>query len=94
MEVDVISVEEKVAFLDGTVKGHTKMIDGLREAVVHLEQRMDSRFIRLETRLDERFNRTDDKLDRQFRWLVGILFTSVLAMLGILGSVLPIALRR
>ena len=59
------------------------MIDGLREAIVHLEQRMDSRF-----------DRMDEKLDRQFRWLVGILFTSILAMLGILGSVLPIALRR
>jgi hypothetical protein len=79
-----------VAFLDGTVAGHSKMIDGLREAVVSLEQRMDRRF----ERMDQRFDAIDAKMSRQFHWLVGILMAALLAMLGMLGSVVSAVAGR
>jgi hypothetical protein len=86
----VVSVEERVGFLDGTVKGHSKMIDGVREAVTNLEQRMDRRLDRLDLRLDA----LDAKMSRQFHWLVGILLSAMIAMLGMMGGVLSVALRR
>lgn len=107
VEANVLSVEERIAFLDGTVRGHSKMIDGVGAAVAHLEQRMDGRFAqvgdrfdrveaRMErgfARIDERFDKMDARMDRQFRWVVGILLTAMLAMFGTLGSVLRVALQ-
>ena len=43
----------------------------LREAIVHLEQRMDQRFERLE-----------DKMSTQFYWIAGIQITTLVAMIA------------
>ena len=108
----MIPVEERVAFLDGTVEGHSKMIDGVRDAVVSLEQRLDVRFAQFEERVDRRFASFEERLDRrfdridrrfdeldvkmsrQFHWLVGILMSGLIAMLGILGGVVSVLVAR
>ena len=55
-----------------------------------LEQRIDARFTQMEARfsqVDQRFDSLDAKMSRQFLWLVGILLTGLIAMLGILGAI-------
>ena len=88
------TLEERVAFLEGRVVEHSHMLDGIREAIVHLEQRMDRRFELVDTRfvaLEQTFDRhltaLDGKLDRhvaslsqQFRWLAGLVLTAIVAI--------------
>jgi uncharacterized coiled-coil protein SlyX len=60
----VAGLEERVAFLEGRVVEHSHMLDGIREAIVHLEQRMDRRFELLEQRfaaIDQRFAAIDQR---------------------------------
>ncbi len=65
-------LEERVAFLEGRVVEHSHMLDGIREAIVHLEQRMDRRFELLEQRfasIDQRFSAIDQRftaVDQRF----------------------------
>ena len=60
-------------FSKGKVEAHTHMVEGIREAVVSLEQRMDRR----SESIDRRFDSIDSKMSRQFTWLVGILVTTL-----------------
>jgi uncharacterized coiled-coil protein SlyX len=68
----VAGLEERVAFLEGRVVEHSHMLDGIREAIVHLEQRMDRRFELLEQRfasIDQRFSAIDQRftaVDQRF----------------------------
>ncbi len=91
-------LEERVAFLEGRVVEHSHMLDGIREAMVHLEHRLDRRFEQLEQRLDQRFaaidqrfagidrriDNIDAKMSRQFMWLVGIQVTTLVAIVAAL----------
>ena len=52
-------VDERVAFLEGRVNEQSQMINGIRDALVSLEQRMDRRFESLE----QRVNALDQKMD-------------------------------
>ena len=88
------TLDERVAFLEGRVVEHSHMLDGIREAIVHLEQRMDRRFELLEQRfaaidqrfvgLDQRIDNLDAKVSRQFMWLVGIQMTTLAAIVAAL----------
>jgi len=90
----VATLDERVAFLEGRVVEHSHMLDGIREAIVHLEQRMDRRFELLEQRfaaidqrfvgLDQRIDNLDAKVSRQFMWLVGIQMTTLAAIVAAL----------
>ena len=53
------TVDERVAFLEGRVNEQSQMINGIREAIVSLEERMDRRFESIEQRL----NTLDRKID-------------------------------
>ena len=53
------TLEERVAYLEGRVEEHSEHMNGIREALVHLEQRVDRRFESLESRLDARFQAVD-----------------------------------
>ena len=85
------NVEERVAFLEGRVEGHTVMIDDIRETGARLEARFD----RLEARLDQRFAAIDSRflgidtrLDRMSTQLSSlILGVAVAAISGLLGMV-------
>ena len=56
------TVDERVAFLEGRVNEQSQMINGIRDALVSLEQRMDRQFESLEQRL----NALDQKVDAGF----------------------------
>jgi len=65
----VATLEERVAFLEGRVVEHSHMLDGIREAIVHLEQRMDRRFELLEQRLtglEQRFEQRFALIEERF----------------------------
>ena len=49
---EVATVDERVAFLEGRVNEQSQMINGIRDALVSLEQRIDRRFESLEQRLN------------------------------------------
>ena len=58
----VAGIDERVAFLEGRVVEHSRMIDGICEAIVSLEHRMDRRFEAIEHRfeaIDRRFDAVD-----------------------------------
>lgn len=57
------SGEERVAFVEGRVVEHSRMIDGIREAMISLEHRVDRRFQSLEQRMDRRFEAIDRRFD-------------------------------
>ena len=109
------ATEERLAFLEGTVGEHSHMLNGIRDAMASLENRMDRRFEQLEQRMDRRFEQVearfaqvdarfvqmearfsqvdqrfeslDAKMSRHFVWLVGILVTALVAVLGVLGAI-------
>ncbi len=68
----VTTVTDRVSILEGRVVEQTETLTGIREAIVHLEQRMDRRFEGLELRLDaidrrfEGIDRRLDAIDRRF----------------------------
>lgn len=79
------------------------MVNGIRDALVSLEARMDRRFEQIERRfaiIDQRFVGIDQRLDsmearmgRQFIWLVGLLVTMLIAIIAGLGGVIAAILR-
>jgi hypothetical protein len=89
-----------VAYLEGRVVEHSRTVDGIREALAALEQRMDRRFEgvdrrfdtldqridALDRKLDHRTAALDDKMSRQFTWAVGIQVTTLVAIVAALLS--------
>ena len=60
------SVDERVAFLEGRVNEQSQMINGIRDALVSLEQRIDRRFEGIDRRfesLEQRLSALDKKMD-------------------------------
>ena len=92
------TLEERVAFLEGRVVEHAHHTDGIRDAIVSLEQRVDRRFELLEQRLDQQFAAIDQrflgldrridgldaKVSRQFVWTVGLHVTTLVAIVAAL----------
>ena len=92
------TVEERVAFLEGRVEEQSQMVNGIREAIVNLEQRMDRRFEAIDRRferielqlagldqkLDQRVAALDQKLDQRFAWLMGVQITTLIAIVAAL----------
>jgi hypothetical protein len=87
----VISVDERLALLEGRVSEHSRMFPDLREAIASLGRRLDKRMDRLDSRLDglERRLRGDlgmlrTEMTGQFRWIVGIQVTTLIAVVAAL----------
>ena len=62
-------VDERVAGLEGRVNEQSQTIDGIRDALVSLEQRMDRRFEGIDRRfesLEQRLNMLDQRMDAGF----------------------------
>ena len=88
----MVRVEERVAHLEGQMNELSQGLLELKGTVRHLEQRVDARFDAVDRRFDafdarfdavgRRFDALDDKVSRQFVWLVGIIVTTLVAMVG------------
>lgn len=89
-----MTLEERVAFLEGRVEEHARQTDGIREAMAHLEERLDGRLQGFEDRVDRRFEAADrrfeavehrltaldDKFSRYFVWMLGAQVTTLAAV--------------
>ncbi len=76
---------------------HTQVIGGLRETVASLDQRvgrLEDRVDRGFERVDHRFDAIEEKMSRHFRWQTGILLSSLIAMMGTLGGIIAVLIRR
>ena len=90
------TVEERVAFVEGRVSEHGRMMDLLRQSIVSLEERLrafeqpvDQRLAAVDQRfasIDERLNALDEKMSRSFTWLVGLQVTTLIAVVGALHA--------
>ena len=81
------TLDERVAYLEGRVGEQSRAIEGVRDAVVQLEQRVhafeervDRRFEGVERRLDG----LEEKMTRYFVWLVGMQVTTLAAVVAAL----------
>jgi uncharacterized coiled-coil protein SlyX len=93
------TLDERVAFLEGTVTENGKRVDELRALVVQLDARVDKR-LRFDT-VDRRFvehdrrfsvieaqiGALDRKMSRQFQWLMGTLVALLIAVVSTLLGV-------
>ena len=93
-EAEVAAVDERVAFLEGRSLEHTHMLNGIREAIINLELRMDRRFelvehrlTALDLKLDQATATLNHKLDQRFGWLVGIQVTTLLAIVAAMAAI-------
>ena len=69
-----------------------------KQGLISLENRMDKRMSNIEdhitrvedriTRVEDRIARVEERMDKSFRWLVGILFTILLTILGATVTIL------
>ena len=87
----MITVDERLALLEGRVSEHSQMFPDLREAIASLGRRLDSRMDRLDHRLDRLESRLDTDLGTlrtemtgHFRWIVGIQVTTLIAVVAAL----------
>ena len=97
-EHDVANLTERVTDLEGHAENHTKAVDGLRMEVAELradlrtgvaQLRGDTRsdFAELRTEISRRFEVIDAKSDRHFVWLVGMMVTGFITVIGALVGV-------
>ena len=81
------TLEERVAYLEGKVDEQSRLGSDVRERVGQLDQKVDRFREELASRIDAtnaRIDALDRKLSAQFRWLVGFMFTVLLAVIGAL----------
>ncbi len=78
-----MSLDERVAYLEGRVEKQTRQSDGIRDAIAHLETRMDSRFEAIDRRFEglaRRFDVMDEKFSRYFVWMLAAQVTTFAAV--------------
>ena len=88
LAVDVKTVEERRSVVEHKVAENAYRIDGLREAITELGNRMDRRFDAMEQRFDRRFESMEQRFDRRFLWLTGTLAATMLAVVSVLSATL------
>ena len=89
--MSVKTVEERLTVVEHKVAENANRIDGLREAIAELGERMDRRFEAMEQRFDRRFEAIDQRfetIDRRFLWLTGTLVATMLTLVSILSAAL------
>ena len=86
--MDVKTGEERLSVVEHKVVENANRIDGLREAIAELGDRMDHRFDAMEQRFDRRFQSMEQRFDRRFLWLTGTLAATMLAVVSVLSAAL------
>lgn len=61
----MVTLEERVAFLEGTMTEHSRTLDGIREGLGAFEARVDRRFEAIDRRFDA-IDRRFEAIDRRF----------------------------
>ena len=92
------TLEERVAYLEGKV-GDIPRLDAdvrdLRDAIAHLDQKVDARIDALDKKfdarlniVDSRFNHLDQKVDRLYLFVLGTLVASVGSLIGVIMALM------
>lgn len=99
-----MTIDERVANLEGRTEEQAMRIDDVREAVVSLEARLDRRFGQLEQRLDQRFTAIDQRfalidqrfltIDDRMAGMSKLLWALLIAIIGGMGGVIAAILQR
>ena len=71
------TTNERLARLEAIAKQHTLALAEIKAHIARVEDRMDKRMSNIE-----------DHMQKSFRWLIGILFTILLAILGATVTIL------
>jgi len=77
------TVDERLAALEAKVDA----IADLRLLVLEMRAEMNQRFAQVEqrfTQVDQRFAQIDAKVDRNFVWLMGMMLTGFISIIGAL----------
>jgi len=88
----MLSLEERVAYLEGRGEEHAGAIAEVRHDVRESRAEMIRHFGQVEKRfesIDRRFEQVDGRfahMDNRFNWLVGLQFATLLAVVALLGS--------
>ena len=86
------TTNERLARLEAIAEQHKQNLISLEDRITRVEDRItrvEDRITRVEdhiARVEERI--VEDRLDKSFRWLVGILFTILLTILGATVTIL------
>jgi hypothetical protein len=81
------TVDERVAVLEGRVQEQSRIFTDLREGMVSLERRMESRFAQVDARfaqIDRQFETIRAEMAANFKWVVGIQLTTLIAIVAAL----------
>ena len=78
------TTNERLTRLEAIAEQHTL---ALAEIKAHIA-RVEDRITRVEDRMDKRMDNIEDHMQKSFRWLIGILFTILLAILGATVTIL------
>lgn len=73
-----VTLEERVAYLEGKVEEPSKAWADLKDMIIHLDQKLDRRIDALDNKVDRRIDALDQKFSRYFLWLIGIQVTVLL----------------
>jgi uncharacterized coiled-coil protein SlyX len=86
-----VTIEERVAYLEGKVEEHSKAWDDLKDMITHLDQKVDRRVDALDAKIDRhreelsnRIDALDQKFSRYFLWIIGIQVSIFLAIIATL----------
>ena len=93
-----VTLEERVADLEGQVSEQSHAVIDIRDALRRLEERIDARFDSTDRRIDgidDRVSRCweslSGKMSRQFVWLVGMQVTTLAAILvAVVGALVSL----
>jgi len=67
-----VTLEERVAYLEGKVEEHSSAWQDLKDVIIHLDQKLDRRIDALDqriTNLDQKLDKKIDALDQRITYL-------------------------
>ena len=81
------TTNERLARLEAIVEQQAQTLVRVEDRITRVEDRITRVEDRI-TRVGDRITRVEDYLHKSFRWLVGILFTILIAILGATVTIL------
>ena len=75
------TLEERVAYIEGRVEEHSKAWEDLKDMIINLDHKVDTRIDSLDQRFSSRMDSLDQKFSRYFLWIIGIQVTIFLSII-------------
>ncbi len=75
------TLEERVAYIEGRVEEHSKAWEDLKDMIINLDHKVDTKIDSLDQRFSSRMDSLDQKFSRYFLWIIGIQVTIFLSII-------------